>query len=110
MKTIHIKRFMNKNELPKAFGVYFTEEGELKFLETPKKFFTFDNMERNPQWWLEEVNLPTDEEIQKKLFFPEDESKDKCAIVGAIWMRDVIAGTWTRDMELSSTSVLKSSQ
>ncbi len=37
-------------------------------------------------------SLPSVEEINKKWFFPTDKVKDEAAIVGALWMRQIILG------------------
>ncbi len=44
-------------------------------------------VKKHCDWWMEEVKLfPTIEEINKKLFYPNDKIKDKAAMVGAKWV------------------------
>ncbi|HAE65723.1 MAG TPA: hypothetical protein DCG77_00505 [Sphingobacterium sp.] len=60
MDSVFIK-VSTKDRLPSDNGLYLTNNGHVHFLSGCKRFMGCD-----PQWWLEEVELPSDEEIKKE--------------------------------------------
>lgn len=92
MRKIY-RQVFTEETMPTTFGVYFTDDGELKFSEVQYSFFTFDNKLKKPKWWLEEIELPDDEKIvqlidpltpQSKGFYIEQR------LFGAKWLRDFL--------------------
>lgn len=86
-------------KMPTTFGVYFTDDGELKLMRDtssffmPFAFFTFDNKPKNPEWWLEEIELPDDEKIVQLLDPLTPQSKGfyiEQRLFGAKWLRDFL--------------------
>lgn len=55
-QTVFIKRFPGKGELPKGNGDVFSDMGVLEYSEV----YGWDV---DPEWWLEEIELPSDVEI-----------------------------------------------
>lgn len=64
-QTVFIKRFPSKGELPSKEGLYHTNIGRVSFNKT------FDWIDHHnytcpcPNYWLEEIELPSEEEIQE---------------------------------------------
>ena len=56
-QTVFIKRYPSKGELPKGNGDVFSEMGVLEYSEV----YGWDV---DPEWWLEEIELPSEEEMQ----------------------------------------------
>ena len=58
-QTVFIKRYPSKGELPKESGFYLTNLGSRHYIgnEIARLF------DCEPQWWLEEVELPSEDEI-----------------------------------------------
>ena len=66
-QTVFIKRYPSKGELPKQ-GFVYTNQGVMYFLEDNKRFIDNDNHSTPmPNWWLEEIKLPSEEEIYLEL-------------------------------------------
>jgi hypothetical protein len=65
MEPVYVKRFINsKADLPKEHGIYLTEFGWLQFngkWEYPQRANVAYT--RDIDWWLEPVEMPTEEEI-----------------------------------------------
>ncbi|MGJ1360398.1 hypothetical protein ACR79K_27200 [Sphingobacterium siyangense] len=57
MDSVFIK-VSTKDRLPLESGLYLTNNGHVHFLSGCKRFMGCD-----PKWWLEEVELPTEDEI-----------------------------------------------
>jgi len=59
MDSVFIK-VSTKDRLPSESGLYLTNNGHVHFLSGCKRFMGCD-----PQWWLEEVELPNYEDTRK---------------------------------------------
>lgn len=61
-QTVFIKRYPSKGELPKCKGqsyrVYVITNNGVAYYDK------YDGWEYNIEWWLEEIELPSEEEIQ----------------------------------------------
>lgn len=59
--TVFIKRYPSRKEFPETAGYYDTNVGRVFYVnesfDRPKKYY--------PSWWLEEIELPSEEEIQE---------------------------------------------
>lgn len=55
-QTVFINRYINKGERPSKDGIYITDSGENRF--------RYHRFELDTKWWLEEIELPSEEEIQ----------------------------------------------
>ena len=71
MKTI-FRKVLLKDGLPQKEGAYFCDGGHLWFNITTKKWNSNVNSNVLPEWWLEEIELPSDDEIIK--MYPERNS------------------------------------
>lgn len=60
------KKVLTKDRLPDEGGNYDTSKGFLAFIPAIKRWY-YDNrvMVETPEYWFEEINIPTDEEIEK---------------------------------------------
>ena len=92
MKTI-FRKVSVKEKLPQQNGICFTSNG-LNYYSAYEGFsINKDAREKDVEWWLEEIELPTDEEI--KMEFPKY-GKDFTDLQfqerreGAEWMRDFV--------------------
>lgn len=61
MDSVFIK-VSTKDRLPSESGFYLTNNGHVHFLSGCKRFMGCD-----PQWWLEEVELPSEENVNNSL-------------------------------------------
>lgn len=100
MKKIYRQTYVTE-KLPTEFGIHFTDEGELKFIPAPNSFFNMENQERNPRWWLEEIELPNDEDVINEFGIELAETHEankyynktlKGKYEGAKWLRDIVLG------------------
>ena len=57
MASVFVKRYPSKGELPKCASDYITNKGLKTYY--PKATLFFDDIE----YWLEEIELPSDEEV-----------------------------------------------
>lgn len=69
--TSVFRKVMVIHRLPDKSGVYVTNRGAMQFTEPYDRWYGLD-----PQWWLEEVTLPTEEEIQEAMDNLEDDDND----------------------------------
>ena len=106
METIFRKVSVNKR-LPKH-GRYLTDWGWLNYEGLfPNEIGTHwyeeyepNSIPRNPNWWFEEIQFPTDDELEKRFPTNINEASDikgtnsdnLCKQLGAEWMRDFILG------------------
>ena len=65
--TVFIKRYPSKGELPKVDGeIILTNYGILTYSKT-FGWVTFQNYTtKDPEYWLEEIELPSEEELNEK--------------------------------------------
>lgn len=85
-----------KERLPNETDVYYTNVGKVPFFKGERKL-TIDT-DQEILWWLEEVKLPTDEEIfnGSLQYLKEVGSVDNKNVIvhdwtnGAKWLRDLI--------------------
>lgn len=64
--TVFIKRYPSKGELPRKEGLYHTNMGRVSFNKT---FYWVDHHNFTcpcPNYWLDEVELPSEEELNEK--------------------------------------------
>ena len=76
MNTLY-RKVLCSERLPDEGGTFGTNKGELFFLIAVHHWFYDAKFTvEPPDWWLEEVNIPTDEEIEKRLknIYPHWES------------------------------------
>ena len=67
-QTIFIKRYPSKGELPKESRIYITNLGALHYLHPFQRW-----LDNDPQWWMQEIELPSKEEIEnmaEEMAFP----------------------------------------
>lgn len=83
MDSVFIK-VSTKDRLPSESGLYLTNNGHVHFLYGCKRF-----MGCAPQWWLEEVELPSDEEIKKAV---ENHSFTNAFKLGAHYILNILKG------------------
>ncbi len=71
--TVFIKRYPCRGELPKTAGYYDTNVGRVfcvnEIFDRPKKYY--------PSWWLQEIELPSEEEVCKGVDSRYKEWQDK---------------------------------
>ena len=66
-QTVFIKRYPIKGESPKHNKVYTTDLGEKIFSVSNNSFMSSFGMGQiSPKWWLEEVELPSEEDVFSK--------------------------------------------
>lgn len=63
-KTVFIKRYPSKGELPKVSQKYFTSHGYSDYSVKTNEWCDEDWLELDVEWFLEEIELPSEEEIQ----------------------------------------------
>ena len=70
-QTVFIKRYPSKGELPKTPDYYDTNVGRVFYVnerfDRPKKYY--------PSWFLEEIELPSEEEMQSEIYHESMESE-----------------------------------
>lgn len=76
--------------LPNKTGLYHTNRGMINYFNGLK---TFEG-KAHIQYWLEEVELPNDEQIEKESVGAYDET---CYIKGAKWMRNFVLAVTAKD-------------
>lgn len=64
-QTVFIKRYPSKGELPKHGGHFLSSIGLVRFMISDKEWVDDYYRTRNPDWWLQEIELPSEEDIDK---------------------------------------------
>lgn len=65
IETIYVKRFVAKGEFPKADGLYRTDYRDMNFTLETKIWDDREGYERNVKWWLEEIPIKVDGNLQE---------------------------------------------
>ncbi len=83
------------DRMPKENKECFTDTGLATYLLKDNQWYYVAFLRCNPQpdWWLEEIQLPNDEEIESQYCMTRYESPDFDWMSGAKWMRDLILKT-----------------
>lgn len=80
-QTVFIKRYQSKGELPKKGGNYNSDKGLVFFNSVRNEFehyYLKDDV--NIQYWLEEIELPSEDEIEEasnRYYFDLEEKREK---------------------------------
>lgn len=74
-----------KERLPSESGIYLTNKCTLHFISGCKRF-----MGNDPQWWLEEIELPSDEDIQLRSKLQHSEQRSDGFVFGANYILNKI--------------------
>lgn len=69
---VFVKRYPEKGELPSVSKKYFTSHGYLDYSVKRNEWSDCDWLDVNPDWWLEEIELPSDEDVFNKSTFYND--------------------------------------
>lgn len=89
MTTLY-RKVQTSERLPEKEGTFLTDCGELDYFPEHKSFLVdirdMGNVDMNPDWWLEPVDLPTDDEVRKHA---SEDSKE----MWAQWHNVIIEGT-----------------
>lgn len=67
-QTVFIKRYPSRGEFPKGNGDVFSDMGVLEYSEV----YGWDVA---PEWWLEEIQIPSDEEILQAVLVKQDKDQ-----------------------------------
>ena len=70
--TVFIKRYPKKGELPSKEGLYHTNIGRVSFSKTFDWIDHHNYTRPCPNYWLEEIELPSDDDIYNKSTFYND--------------------------------------
>ena len=68
MSSVFVKVLVN-DRFPKRSGDYHTDYGIAYFSHSKKKFYQ-ENIVIDPEYWFEEVELPSDDEVVERLMHP----------------------------------------
>lgn len=66
-QTLFIKRYLSKGELPKEAGFYITNIGKIPFRN--------NLFGKYAEWFLEEIELPSEEEMQSEIYHESMEAE-----------------------------------
>lgn len=111
---VFVKRYPSKKEFPKTAGYYDTNAGRVFYVnekfDRPKKYY--------PIWWLEEIELPSEEEVEQEEYYnfiqsdhetkemkkeellKETSLEEKAKFFALYWGQRVLRfDTWTKNAE-----------
>lgn len=86
MASVFIKVPVSER-LPSESGIYTTNKGAVHFLSVCKRWAGCE-----PQWFLEEIELPTEEEVFKSSTGWKEETRQECYIIGASFVLSKLKG------------------
>lgn len=73
--TVFIKVLVS-DRLPKVSGEYDTSIGNVCFENVNNKFFNHKGeLTLDPEWWLEEIEMPSDDEILEAILMKQDKDQ-----------------------------------
>lgn len=96
METIY-RKVSPEKRCPTKTDIYYTNIGKVAFFEEEKEFK--DSQANNIFWWLEEIELPSDEEIKNKS--KENEIEDRFYKTGKTYRNYFNGAQWMRDFVLA---------
>lgn len=68
--------------LPNKSGIYITNRGVIQFTSAYDRWYGLE-----PQWWLEEIELPTEEEIKNEEKSVYEVNDDKALPYKSLWRK-----------------------